>query len=191
MKLFLVRHAHALADEQDAQRPLSARGREVTRLAAAFFRANGLLATVHAVWHSPLRRARETAEVLVKELGLEAPLVETAGLLPSDDPAVMADRLEHVDRAVLIVGHEPHLGSLASARTRSPAPSWPPSWCGARSSRLPLTSKKARWWRLRRLAGATRRATARGGTSAGIFLPSCSPAEGIETGQSPPLIQVV
>ncbi|OHE80720.1 MAG: phosphohistidine phosphatase SixA [Verrucomicrobia bacterium RIFCSPLOWO2_12_FULL_64_8] len=119
MKLFLVRHAHALADEQDAQRPLSARGREVTRLAAAFFRANGLLTAVHAVWHSPLRRARETAELLVKELGLDAPLVETAGLLPSDDPAVMADRLEHMDRSVMIVGHEPHLSALATLLVRS------------------------------------------------------------------------
>jgi phosphohistidine phosphatase len=118
MKLFLMRHSHALADKDDARRALSAQGREVTKNVATFFRANGALADVHAVWHSPILRARETAELLVKELGLDALLVETAGLLPEDDPVAMADRLERLDQTVLIVGHEPQLSALATVLVR-------------------------------------------------------------------------
>jgi len=118
MKLFLVRHGHALADKEDARRPLSARGGEVTRSVAAFLRTSGVLKEVQAVWHSPLVRARETAELLVKELGLDALLIETAGLLPEDNPVAVADRLDRADQAVMIVGHEPQLGVLATLLVR-------------------------------------------------------------------------
>jgi phosphohistidine phosphatase len=118
MKLFLVRHGHALADKEDARRPLSARGGEVTRSVAAFLRTSGVLKEVQAVWHSPLIRARETAELLVKELGLDALLIETAGLLPEDNPVAVADRLDRADQAVMIVGHEPQLGVLATLLVR-------------------------------------------------------------------------
>jgi phosphohistidine phosphatase len=97
---------------------LSAQGRETTRNVAAFFQTNGALASVRAVWHSPLPRAKETAVLLAKELRLDALLIEAPGLLPGDDPAWVADRLEQVDRTVLIVGHEPHLGALATLLVR-------------------------------------------------------------------------
>jgi phosphohistidine phosphatase len=118
MKLFLARHGHALADPEDARRTLSARGREVTARVATFLRTSGTLAAVHAVWHSPLLRSRETAELLVKELGLDAMLIETPGLLPEDDPVAVADRLERAEDAVMIVGHEPQLSALATLLVR-------------------------------------------------------------------------
>ena len=118
MKLFLVRHSHALPDTDDPRRPLSAPGRETTQKVAAFFLANGALASARAVWYSPLARAKETAELLVKGLGLDALLIEAPGLLPGDDPAWVADRLEQVDKTVMIVGHEPHLGALATLLVR-------------------------------------------------------------------------
>jgi phosphohistidine phosphatase len=118
MKLFLMRHSQALADKDDLRRPLGALGRETTKSVGAFFRANAALAGVHAVWHSPMLRARETAELLVKELGLDALLVETAGLMPEDDPVALADRLERLDQTVLIVGHEPQLSALATLLVR-------------------------------------------------------------------------
>jgi phosphohistidine phosphatase len=118
MKLFLVRHGHALSDKEDSRRPLSARGGEVTRSVAAFLRPSGVLAEVQAVWHSPLVRARETAELLVKELVPNALLIETAGLLPEDDPVAVADRMDRAERAVMIVGHEPQLGALATLLVR-------------------------------------------------------------------------
>jgi phosphohistidine phosphatase len=118
MKLYLARHGHALPDKDDTRRPLSPQGIEAVRAMAAFFRGNAALAGVHAVWHSPLARARETAQALVQVLQLDVLLVETTGLMPEDDPAVIADRLERVDQTVMIVGHEPHLGSLATLLVR-------------------------------------------------------------------------
>ncbi len=118
MKLFLVRHAHAAAADDDSQRRLSAHGTQTARRLAAFLRANGALAGVEEVWHSPLVRARQTAELLREELGLETPLVETAGLRPNDDPVAMADRLERLDRSIVMVGHEPQLGALATLLVR-------------------------------------------------------------------------
>ncbi|HUJ43550.1 MAG TPA: phosphohistidine phosphatase SixA [Opitutaceae bacterium] len=118
MKVFLARHGHALAEGDDARRALSARGREVTVSVATFLRTSGALGMVRAVWHSPLLRARETAEVFIKELGVDAPLIETPGLLPEDDAVAVADRLERANDAVLIVGHEPQLSALATLLVR-------------------------------------------------------------------------
>ena len=60
MRLFLIRHAHALPHEIDAERPVSERGQAITRLVSAYFKKNGKL-TPKQVWHSPLQRAFETA----------------------------------------------------------------------------------------------------------------------------------
>ncbi len=115
MRLFLIRHAHALAADDDAQRPLSERGRQQTAHVASFFRTNGHLRAAQ-IWHSPLLRAYETAAGLATGLDLDAPLVETDGLSPFDDPKFMADRLAAYPPVhdLAIVGHEPHLGTLAS-----------------------------------------------------------------------------
>ena len=114
MRLYLVRHAHAVPEEENARRPLSARGRKTVRQIAAFFRANGALQPGH-VWHSPLWRARETAEILARGLGLSRTvLVETSGLLPDDDPADIVRRLASAGEDLALVGHEPYLSALAT-----------------------------------------------------------------------------
>lgn len=116
MLLHLVRHAHAVAAEEDATRPLSARGRgELARLARFFFGHKGFQPA--QVWHSPLRRSRETADDLARRLGLDVVMVEIPGLQPEDDAQELAERLQlHPrDRGNLaIVGHEPHLSALAA-----------------------------------------------------------------------------
>ncbi len=116
MLLHLVRHAHAVTVEEDATRPLSVRGRgEIARL-ARFFLGNGAFQPAQ-IWHSPLRRSRETADDLVARLSLDVVLVEISGLQPEDDAQQLAERLQlHPrDRGNLaIVGHEPHLSALAA-----------------------------------------------------------------------------
>ena len=111
--LYLVRHAHALDDPDDAARTLSSRGRaEVMRLArwlqpsAAFEPAK--------VWYSPLVRARETAELLLAELGLAVRRTERAELVPDADPALAAKALGGETKPLALFGHEPHLSALAS-----------------------------------------------------------------------------
>lgn len=115
MRLYLIRHAHASPGTPDALRELSERGRQTTAHLAAFFRTNGGLRPAQ-VWHSPLRRAFETANALVTGLELDIPLVETDGLRPDDAPAVMAQRLAAYPPVhdIALVGHEPHLSAFAS-----------------------------------------------------------------------------
>jgi phosphohistidine phosphatase len=118
MKAFLIRHSHALPDNEDPRRLLSAQGKEITREVAGFLKLSGVLGSVRAVWHSPLARARETAELLIKELDLDVLLIEAPGLLPDDDPSTVADRLDNANDSVMIVGHEPQLGALATTLVR-------------------------------------------------------------------------
>jgi phosphohistidine phosphatase len=112
MKLYLVRHAHAVSDAEDPARPLSPKGREVALAMGRWLRGNAA-ADVTEVWHSPLVRARETAELLVEGARLKVRLREAAGLYPEDDVATMALALSRHGDSVIIVGHEPYLGTLA------------------------------------------------------------------------------
>lgn len=113
MTLYLVRHAHAVDAAENADRPLSTRGRKQVRTLAAFLKRSGAFDCAE-VWHSPLARSRETAERLVKALKLRAKLVEVGGLEGDDDPTLIAARLRTRRQPLAIVGHEPHLGGLAS-----------------------------------------------------------------------------
>jgi phosphohistidine phosphatase len=112
-RLFLMRHAHAVSEEENPARPLSARGRQQARAMADFLRAHGEIA-VERVWHSPLLRARETADLFCDRLEIAATRREIDGLLPFDDVRGISRRLSGFGYPLLIVGHEPHLGRLAS-----------------------------------------------------------------------------
>ncbi len=113
MKLYLVRHAHALSDAEDPTRPLSPKGREVAQAMARWLQRHAA-PDVAEVWHSPLVRARETAELFAEGLRLKAQLREVAGLQPEDPPAALAAALAHHGDSVMIVGHEPHLSLLTA-----------------------------------------------------------------------------
>jgi len=122
MLLHLVRHAHAVTEQENPSRPLSARGRGEAARLARFFAGNGTF-TPTQVWHSPLARSRETADELVKRLALaeSVVVVETSGLLPEDDPQELVERLKIFPKdrgALALIGHEPHLSALASLLVR-------------------------------------------------------------------------
>ena len=113
MHLYIIRHAHALDAGENPERPLSKRGWKQVRALGKFLRETAAIDAAE-IWHSPLARARETAEGLAGELRLSAPLQEVSGLQGDDDPRVIAKRIEALQRPVAIVGHEPHLSALAS-----------------------------------------------------------------------------
>lgn len=113
MKLYLVRHAHAVSDTEDPARPLSPKGIETMRALARWLRTHAVI-EVADVWHSPLVRARQTAEILVDALRLRAKLREVPGLLPEDAPAATALALNKTRESLMVVGHEPHLSGLAA-----------------------------------------------------------------------------
>lgn len=113
MLLYLIRHAHAVDADEDTERPLSRRGIEQVRAMAAFLKKSADFAP-DEIWHSPLLRSQETAELLAKSLRLEATPRLVSGLEPEDDPAALVRRLPTGDAKVAVVGHEPHLSALAS-----------------------------------------------------------------------------
>ena len=113
MHLYLIRHAHALDGNDDAARPLSPKGLKQVRKLADLLR-NTEAFEAGEIWHSPLRRAHETAGLLAKRLKLGTKLKEVAGLTPDDSVDRIAAKLGELRRPVAVVGHEPHLSALAS-----------------------------------------------------------------------------
>lgn len=123
MRLFLVRHAEAASGEPDRERRLTPQGREQAR------GVGERLAEVEprpaTVLHSPLVRARETAELIATPLGIEpephdrlAPGATAAGVR-----AAVAGRGE----AVVVVGHLPDCAEIAAELTGGPEPAFPPA----------------------------------------------------------------
>ena len=113
MHVYLIRHAHALDGDNDAARPLSPKGRKQVRSVAKLLREAGAFEAAE-IWHSPLRRAHETAGLLVQRLRCRTRLKEVAGLKPDDAVDRIAEKLGDLRRPVAVVGHEPHLSALAS-----------------------------------------------------------------------------
>jgi len=114
VKLYLLRHAEAEEGAPDGDRRLTPKGeRQVSQL-ATFLLKHDVELDIREVWHSPLVRAVQTAELFRKHLKFDAPVLEAPGLLPEDDPRSMALRLACARKSVLVVGHNPHFEALAS-----------------------------------------------------------------------------
>lgn len=113
MQLYLIRHAHAVDADEDPERPLSRRGAEQVARLADFLRRSDLFQPAE-FWHTPLARSRETTLLLARRLRLEVPHTLMPDLEPEDDPRAAARRIKAVAHSLAIVGHEPHLSSLAT-----------------------------------------------------------------------------
>lgn len=128
-RIVVIRHgiaedadAAARSGLDDAERALTEEGRRRLRGAAAGL--HSLEPELAVIGHSPLRRTRETAEVLAAAWPA-ASLVEQPALAPGGDPAAVlawAGGLK-TDGRVAIVGHEPDLGEwIARAVCGTPGP---------------------------------------------------------------------
>jgi phosphohistidine phosphatase len=111
MDLILWRHAEAIehdADLPDLERPLTARGeRQAARIAAWL---NRQLPATTRVLASPAKRTQQTA------LALERKFRTVAAIAP-DAPAqavLDAARWPNAKEPVLVIGHQPTLGLVAS-----------------------------------------------------------------------------
>lgn len=108
MQLFLIRHAKAkerTADLGDAERPLTKQGRAEFRRAVRRLDRAGV--RLDRVYHSPLLRAVETADLL--EPLLDGETIVTPRLAESPSPELLA----HIaGERVALVGHEPWLSEL-------------------------------------------------------------------------------
>ena len=118
MKVFLVRHAIAHERNRtrwpnDALRPLTPAGKRKFRKAA-----RGLVTVLPksaALLSSPFVRARQTAELLAREMGCKK--IVDVRVLASGEPAheVFSMLRARKEEAVVLVGHEPNLSTLLSA----------------------------------------------------------------------------
>jgi phosphohistidine phosphatase len=113
--LFILRHGEAgnrmTVVEKDFERPLTPEGRAEMQKIARSLKAIGL--QTDRIYTSPLRRARETAEIAAKIL--EIPTLEEWDELKPDGSKTglyrKLARLEQNPRPIL-VGHEPYLTSM-------------------------------------------------------------------------------
>ena len=118
MNLYLLRHAEAVPREgsiPDSERPLTPDGVRTMKESALGMRA--LKMKVSLVLSSPLVRARQTAEIAAAALGVKHKIAFTNNLAPDADPEAMIAELAGKYASckdLLLVGHEPYLGQLAS-----------------------------------------------------------------------------
>jgi phosphohistidine phosphatase len=116
-ELILLRHAHADAaplEGNDADRPLSARGRSEASHAAARLLSLGLVPDL--VLFSPALRTRETAEILRTALGLPLQSFRELGALYLAAPPILRLQIAAIEPQVhrlMIIGHNPGLSELA------------------------------------------------------------------------------
>jgi len=127
--LDLLRHGDAVAAGQDgdAARSLSSNGRrDVARIAEEFARQGW---RPDRVFVSPLRRAQETAAILLARI--DPPVdPETLRELVPDYPAssVVSALVERAAAGhVLLIGHQPLLGQLAALLSGDPETAFPPA----------------------------------------------------------------
>ncbi len=118
MNLFILRHGEAgtrtANPVEDNGRALTDKGKKEMRQVA---KALGTMKLdIELIVTSPLKRARETAEIVASEFELEEKLELWDELKPEADSQILMDRLRKLkeDSNVLIVGHEPALSTLIS-----------------------------------------------------------------------------
>jgi len=118
MKLYLVRHAAAVdraAGMSDEERYLTPEGRDFFRKTARTMLEKGI--DPDLIITSPLLRAVQTADILAERLSYRGPLVVRNELQPGFAmPALLKllNEFRTVNELVL-VGHEPDLGSITAA----------------------------------------------------------------------------
>lgn len=112
MRVYLVQHGEAHAEEVSPERELTPRGRSgVERIAALL--ANGGV-RVAKVCHSGKTRARQTAELLAARLAPGVTSEALAGINPNDPVESLADRLRGWREDALVAGHQPFMGKLVA-----------------------------------------------------------------------------
>jgi len=111
--LWLLRHAEAedANGRADAERPLTARGREQARAAGAALAALGV--RLDACLSSPRVRARDTAALACEPLGLAVQIAHELDGGRFDPERIAAGLGEHV----LLVGHNPDMAQAVHDTT--------------------------------------------------------------------------
>lgn len=123
MHLYFVRHGLANWPEwsgNDSERPLTAEGSRRLQAAAAGLARRA--PQVDLILHSPLTRARQTAEIIAAQLGLADRVRAHPLLEPGFNRNALQTLLhEYRDaRALLLVGHAPDMNEVVTELTHKP-----------------------------------------------------------------------
>ena len=118
MDLILWRHAEAEAGEPDARRRLTAKGRKQAQRMADWL--DRRLPDSCRVLVSPAERAQQTAQALKRKYRT----IEALSPGASPQALLAAADWPHSRDAVLVVGHQPALGELASFLLAGEALPW-------------------------------------------------------------------
>ncbi|MDO9067920.1 MAG: phosphohistidine phosphatase SixA [Deltaproteobacteria bacterium] len=118
MELYILRHG--LAGEfgdprypDDSQRPLTAEGKRKMLQAALGMKTMGL--SFDLAFASPYLRARQTAEIVCRQMDCLDILQITENLEPGRDPRKLIEEISQnavKNKSVLLTGHEPFLSGL-------------------------------------------------------------------------------
>lgn len=106
-----MQHGEAAPESVDASRPLTLKGKNDLLKVASFMRQARV--RVDEVWYSPKLRAKQTAEIVAKEINLTK-LIEQNWLKPNDPIDFALTEIQKKKAAVLITGHLPFIQKLAS-----------------------------------------------------------------------------
>jgi phosphohistidine phosphatase len=115
MRLYLVQHAESKPEAEDPNRGLTDKGETDVKKVAAFLKPLGL--SVAAIWHSGKTRAVQTAEILGQAVSASQGLSKHEGLAPLDPVQPIQEEVSRVLDDLMLVGHLPFMGKLASALT--------------------------------------------------------------------------
>jgi len=116
-QLWLLRHGEAEPHDAapDADRQLTARGRDQARAAGRTLAALGV--EFQMAFTSPKVRARATAVIACKELGLEPVDHDALSASFDRDDALELVAATGADKRVLVVGHEPDFSQVVHELT--------------------------------------------------------------------------
>lgn len=109
MKMYLMRHGDYASS--DLSKALTRKGMEDVRHMAEHLK--DLKADIQMIWHSPTRRAQETAQILGEVIECEA-FREMEELTPNAIPRRILQEINSSDRDTAVISHLPLIPRLLS-----------------------------------------------------------------------------
>lgn len=131
MELLLWRHCEAEPGEPDLGRALTGKGEKQARRVAAWLHAH--LPDTARILVSPARRAQQTAAALAELAPRKIKTVDSLAPGASAEDVLSAARWPDAKAPVVVVGHQPTLGWVASRLLTGVESEWP-------------VKKGAVWW---------------------------------------------
>jgi phosphohistidine phosphatase len=118
MDLFVLRHGEAgktiPSGSSDSKRPLTVAGEKEIVIISKALRKMGVRLDV--ILTSPLKRARQTADIVAKEFKAQNKLRQVRELAPEGNKSILYQSLTSFKEgtSLLLVGHNPYLSELVS-----------------------------------------------------------------------------